>query len=268
MSAPSNLDAFRAHLEEAGLSPHSIRGYCSVIRQLLAESTGDEAACRAFAKRRLQDATPGTTSVVTTALHRWADFRETSVNLPKGRKRPAAQREALDREGLAAYQDAVALCPLPVVRTVLQLLPLTGMRIHELCKVERKDLIATGDRLGIHVVGKGSKPRFVPLGSRGRAILRQYLTFAEDSPFLFPAPSNADEPVPPDTVRKHLRELRGGETWSPHVLRHTYATLALEEGVDLISLKALLGHTRTETTAIYAHPTARGLEKMVEKIEG
>jgi site-specific recombinase XerD len=55
---------------------------------------------------------------------------------------------------------------------------------------------------------------------------------------------------------------------SPHVLRHTYATALLAEGVDVRSLQALLGHEAIATTMRYLHPSTDDLARSVGKLKG
>ena len=56
-------------------------------------------------------------------------------------------------------------------------------------------------------------------------------------------------------------------TSRPHTLRHSFGKHALDAGADLVSVAALLGHQRLETTAIYTTPSQRDLERVVEKLE-
>ena len=53
---------------------------------------------------------------------------------------------------------------------------------------------------------------------------------------------------------------------TPHTLRHTFGKGLLDAGVDLVTVAALLGHERLETTAIYTQPSARDLERAVERL--
>ena len=53
----------------------------------------------------------------------------------------------------------------------------------------------------------------------------------------------------------------------PHTLRHSFAKHTLDAGANLVAVAALLGHQRLETTAIYTTPSARDLEKAVERLQ-
>ena len=67
-------------------------------------------------------------------------------------------------------------------------------------------------------------------------------------------------------ITKYAR-LAGLEHLTPHTLRHSFGKHALDAGADLVSVSALLGHQRLETTAIYTTPSQRDLQKVVEKLE-
>ena len=67
-------------------------------------------------------------------------------------------------------------------------------------------------------------------------------------------------------MEKYARQA-GLEDVSPHTLRHSFAKQLLDEGVDLVTVSALLGHERLETTAIYTQPGPRDLERAVQKLE-
>ena len=66
-------------------------------------------------------------------------------------------------------------------------------------------------------------------------------------------------------VKKYARRA-GLEGVSPHTLRHTFGKSALDAGVDLVTVAALMGHDSVETIAIYTHPSHRDLEQAVEKL--
>jgi integrase/recombinase XerC len=68
-----------------------------------------------------------------------------------------------------------------------------------------------------------------------------------------------------DLVTKYAK-LAGLQDVTPHTLRHTFAKLLLDSGVDLVTLAKLLGHERIETTAIYTTPSQQDLEQAVDRL--
>lgn len=191
---------------------------------------------------------------------------EVRAMLPRIRGRKSATRDALSPEQLTAYYEAVETVRDPI-RTVLLLLPRSGLRISEACKLRRSEVSERNGRLVLRIRGKGDKPRIVPLGSEGTALLRAYMDNAGED-YLFPGRGG---PLTPGAVRQVTRKLRdkyGIEDLSPHVLRHTYATSLLSEGVDVRSLQALLGHESVATTMRYLHPSTDDLARSIDKLKG
>jgi len=116
--------------------------------------------------------------------------------------------------------------------------------------------------------GKGNKTRRVPLNGEVRQSLKVWLDerpkVAEDWLFL----SRSGRALAERDVQRMVAEyarLAGVEA-TPHTLRHTFATRAVEKGVDVATLAAILGHSRIETTGRYLHPTAERIQDAVEGI--
>jgi len=155
-------------------------------------------------------------------------------------------------------------------RAMLELMARAGLRVGEVVALERDDL-RLGERSGWAVVrsGKGAKRREVPLNSSVRAALRAYL----DARPPFPTPrlfvSASGRPLSARDVQRMVAEaarrarIEGKVT--PHTLRHTFATRALEKGMDIATLAAILGHESIATTSRYLHPSAA---RMAEAVEG
>ena len=140
-------------------------------------------------------------------------------------------------------------------RAILYLLISCGLRVSELCALDRADL--GPDR--VRVLGKGNKERVVFFGPACRAALDAWLTVRPDVPgedalFL----SNYRARIAPRSVQAMLdRRLTGAgldpSTISPHKLRHTAATLMIKNGVDTRVVQEVLGHSNLNTTQIYTH---------------
>ncbi|MCC6179373.1 MAG: tyrosine-type recombinase/integrase [Chloroflexi bacterium] len=147
----------------------------------------------------------------------------------------------------------------------------TGIRVSELCALTLGD-IEISERKGTLVVrsGKGRKYRSLPLNADVRKALKDYQevrpTVGTDALFVGQRGTGVSSRAVELLVTKYAR-LAGLEGMTPHTLRHSFGKHALDAGADLVSVAALLGHERLETTAIYTTPSQRDLERVVEKLE-
>jgi site-specific recombinase XerD len=147
----------------------------------------------------------------------------------------------------------------------------TGIRVSELSGLMLGD-VETSERKGTLTVrsGKGSKFRVLPLNIDARRAIAAYLevrpTVSADQLFIGQRGQGISSRAVELLVTKYGR-LAGLEDVTPHTLRHSFGKHALDAGADLVSVSALLGHQRLETTAIYTTPSARDLERVVEKLE-
>lgn len=155
-------------------------------------------------------------------------------------------------------------------RAILATLAFTGTRLSEVTGINLKDLDLANRT--VRVLGKGSKERLIPLNEVVLAALNNWLNvrLLSDSPALFlnrfgrRLTGRSIENI----VRKHV--LRAGifkDGISPHKLRHTFATLLHAHEVDLIEIKALMGHANIASTQIYTHTSSGKLRAAVARIE-
>ena len=148
-------------------------------------------------------------------------------------------------------------------RVLLQVAYGCGLRLNELLHLRVGDIDSA--RMVIHVrQGKGAKDRLVPLSLRLLDELRAYWRLCRPRTWLFPG-QTADGTMTSSNVQRRFGRLvrRVGLTkrCSMHTLRHSYATHLLEAGVDVLTLKALLGHASLQTTARYLHVSTRRLHQ-------
>src|SRR5215212_9828822 len=147
----------------------------------------------------------------------------------------------------------------------------TGIRVSELSSLMLGD-VETSERKGSLTVrsGKGGKFRVLPLNVDARRAIASYLevrpTVTDDHLFIGQRGQGVSSRAVELLVTKYGR-LAGLEDVTPHTLRHSFGKHALDAGADLVSVSALLGHQRLETTAIYTTPSRRDLEKVVAKLE-
>ena len=145
-------------------------------------------------------------------------------------------------------------------RAVLELMYGSGLRIAEVLDARLGSLdLRTGL---LRVVGKGDKERLVPLTRPSREALSRYLSRGRDvlggskaSPHLFL--SRRGSRLSRMGLWKRLRgyAVQAGveDVFTPHVLRHSFATHLLEGGADLRVIQELLGHVSVTTTQVYTH---------------
>lgn len=152
---------------------------------------------------------------------------------------------------------------------VMEMLFATGVRVSELCGLNVKDVDLT--RACIMVWGKGAKERLLYIGNTEVLnALKQYLGLAErsaDSPlFLNRRGSRLSEQSVRLILRKYEQKAHLTLHVTPHMFRHSFATLLLEEGVDIRYIQKMLGHSSIVTTQIYTDvATAKQREILTQK---
>jgi len=154
-------------------------------------------------------------------------------------------------------------------RAMLEIIYATGLRVSELVSLKLSDLQM--DVGYLTAFGKRSKQRIVPLGETAIAVLQEYLQNGrpglekqKGSHFLFL--NRSGEGLTRQGFWKIIkrRALEAGiaQSITPHTMRHSFATHLLENGADLRSVQAMLGHADISTTQIYTHVTRERLRKI------
>ncbi len=157
-------------------------------------------------------------------------------------------------------------------QALLEVLYSTGARVSEVAGMTEKDM----DLLSgfVTVRGKGKKERLCALGVPAGRVLRKTLASAEmiwgsGRKAAIPLFRNKrGEPITPRSIermmKKYLAEAGLSHEFSPHALRHSFATHLLDAGADLRSVQELLGHASLSTTQIYTHVTIERLKKVYQ----
>ena len=158
-------------------------------------------------------------------------------------------------------------------RLVLELLYGSGLRVAELCQIDR-GAFRPGNA-HIEVIGKGAKHRRVPLSEPAVALLGAWRDGGSDEFDVQRLRADADRD--PAALLVNLRGKRIGTRdvqrildrhaatpTHPHALRHTYATHLLDGGADLRVVQELLGHQRLATTQIYTRVSRERLREVYE----
>jgi site-specific recombinase XerD len=157
-------------------------------------------------------------------------------------------------------------------RALLETLFSTGLRVSELCSLNRDiDL----DKKEIRVRGKGGKIRLVFISEIAKFYLKKYLEKRNDKePALFISLSKNSKfkrltPRGVEKIIKYYAKKSGIiKKITPHTLRHQFATDLLMAGADLRAIQLLLGHKNLQTTQIYTHLTNKELKEIHKAFHG
>lgn len=160
-------------------------------------------------------------------------------------------------------------------KALLELLFSTGMRVSELVSLPRDIDLSRGE---FSIRGKGEKVRVVFVSPSARDAVNEYLkkrTDMDDAMFVQfgKASKNAkDLRLTARSVERLVKAyaIKSGisKKVTPHVIRHSFATDLLENGADLRSVQALLGHANITTTQVYTHVTDKHLKEVHSKFHG
>jgi len=155
---------------------------------------------------------------------------------------------------------------------ILLILYDNGMRISELVTLRISNIDFEGKT--IRVMGKGRIERLVPITVYTRRHIAKYIDGARSKlslgncPYLFA--NYDDEPISKNSVQQFMRRLLvksglKGVKFSPHILRHSFATQFLANGDSVFHLKAILGHKSLTTTLRYTKLQVQDIQKQHEK---
>lgn len=272
---------FERWLRDDGAASRTASEYGRVLRK--AAPSGDEprSALEAWYVETVRGKSRSTQVAYAAALRKWADWRDLGgLNLPKPKGAKAREyRDALTDDEYERYRRDVWESDLPIpVKTVLLLLPDTGLRITEACSLHWSQHKTDGKgRRILEIQGKRERRRRVPLNAVAQHVIDLYCKWpgAPQAGFLFPSPLGDAPYLSPKTVRAHLDALRRRKGWdgtlervSPHVLRHTFASRLVNRGVSVKHIQVLLGHANVQTTQVYLHPDDDSLHAATDAIMG
>lgn len=288
-------DAYERHIKGTGLARSSKSTYAGEVARFCTWLATNEVAIREHdpvevftigyardyaardyrewmltkAKREPKGVDTALTSL--SSLFGWLGLGRPDVKMVAGRKRTAPKALAVEeRKRLLRAAERRGKRDLALVAVAIG----SGLRAAELAALDTDDVWVT-DRKGAVQVrhGKGGKPRTVPLAPVARDPLREWLNEHPGRQDRVAGPlwtkHGSAERLSYRTVR-HTITAVGVEAEvdvSPHVLRHTYATMMLREAkADIVLVSELLGHASVETTRIYMAPTTEVAEAAVERL--
>ena len=165
------------------------------------------------------------------------------------------------KKATTAYSRKVALRNI----LILELLFATGMRISELCSL-KADRFDFNDYV-IKIYGKGSKERLIQIcNANVRRLINKYIITIKPEEYEFFFINRFHNRLSEQSVRymidDYTKKAQISQHITPHMFRHSFATLLLEEDVDIRYIQQMLGHSSITTTQIYTH-TSIGKQKTI-----
>lgn len=154
-------------------------------------------------------------------------------------------------------------------RLILELLITTGIRVSELCDLRKNDIMFSMNMIKIY--GKGSRERIIPIYYHTLIdAIQLYLdVFSEEliqSEYFFL--NKRKKRLSAQSVRNMLKKycilLNLNQNITPHMFRHTFATMLLDQDVDCRYIQRILGHSSILTTQIYTHVTSNKLNQIMQ----
>ncbi len=281
-----HIEDFLEYLEiERGLSPRTVANYERYLKRFqgfarakTAADITDDAVRKYRVWLNRQGLDPKTQNYHLIALrgflkylvkHDVASLIPEKIELSRTRERQIDLIDESDLERLLAAPPEGSLMGARD-RAMLEFLFSTGLRVSELCALNRESVnLGKGE---FSVRGKGGKVRVVFVAREAKEKLRAYLGRRADvSPALFvsvPRGKSVKEPtrlVPRSVQRligRYARKAGIEKKVTPHTLRHMFATDLLVNGADIRSVQAMLGHANIATTQVYTHLTDRQLKEV------
>lgn len=156
-------------------------------------------------------------------------------------------------------------------KAMVALMYSSGLRIGELCSLRYEDVDRKNLRLHIRHT-KGRHDRYAILSKAALDILTQYwFAYGRPRGYLFPKQNGQDRPIDTFFLSRHIHAHEDRLGWERritcHSFRHAFGTHLYEDGVDLLTIQALMGHKSIQSTTIYVHLASNGTGSAVSPFD-
>lgn len=281
------IDDYLIELEISNYSSNTIKTYESIINnfhEYLKEQEklyDEKQFLRAFKKyiqhlKRDKDVTQNYIYLVTVVIKKFLEFNQIyfleEVGAPKRTKSLPKSLNEVEVESLLdaiEWNDDDSVSKITTKmrdKLILTLLYSTGLRVSELVNLIIKDI--DFDERTMLIRGKGDKDRVVLFDRNAKALILKYLNLRkQENKYLFV--NKQGNPLTPRYIQLMIKEYgeKAGikKKVTPHVLRHSYATHLLKNGVDIRVIQQLLGHASLSTTQIYTNVDMETIKNVYDK---
>lgn len=170
-------------------------------------------------------------------------------------KRPKIPKKVRDGLTITELEEVRNACKDVRQRALIEVFYSTACRLDELCKLDIEDIDWSTSSVIVH--GKGNKERRVYLSEKAKYYLQLYLaTRDDDCPALIASERRPIRRLTHEGIQYQVKKIKLAsgidKPLHPHILRHTFAQLSLDAGMEIADLQALMGHESANTTLRYA----------------
>lgn len=254
---------FLSSLKIENYSEHTLKNYRYELNRftnhlntsVLKATTGDIRAYLA-AHSHLKTSTIVTKIDTLSSFYGWLVREEELLKNPCMKiKRPRLEKKVRQGLTIIELEKVRAACIDARQRAIIEVFYSTGCRLDELRKLDINDIDwESGSTI---VFGKGNKERHVYLSEKAKYYLKKYLdSRTDDCPALIASTRNPIRRLTNEGIQYQVKKIRDvaqiEKPLHPHVLRHTFAQLSLNNGMELADLQSLMGHEKADTTTRYA----------------
>jgi site-specific recombinase XerD len=260
---PEKVDFYVASKRLEGLSEKTLKGYRSELlvfsrfiqKPTVLVTTADIRSFLAYFKEAKMS-TIGQKLTVLKSFFGWLVKEEVILRDPTGKvklpKKPKRLPKGLSIEELETVREA---CSTLRQRALIEVFYSTGCRLSELAAMNKEDINV--QNMNMNVIGKGDKERVVYLSFKALFHLKKYLKSRnDDCEALFVTERKPFRRMGTRAIQREIDKIELAsnikKNLHPHIMRHTFATLSMDSGIELSDLQHLMGHSNPGTTLIYA----------------
>lgn len=276
------LDSFREMLSLRGLAGHTLTSYCTYIRaylgylsDILHRSPEDVswAELRDYV-RWLQKSRGLSDRTINCAISQLRFFTLYVLHKPWDDTQLPTRRFDVYLPYVPSKQETwqfISTMPDLKQKTMVTVMYSSGLRVGEVCRLRYEDVDRKNMRLHITHC-KNRNDRYAILSGAALGLLTRYwFAYGRPRGFLFPKQNGEDRPIDTFFLSRHIHAHEDRLGWEHrltcHSFRHAFGTHLYEDGADLLTIKALLGHKSLCSTTIYVHLAGGGIRGAVSPFD-
>ena len=260
---PDNIEVYLASKKLEGFSNKTIKCYNSELmmfsdffKKPLAQITTADIRKYLSSFSDVKSSTIGTKLSVLKSFFSWLVSEEILLRNPTSKiklpKTPDRLPKGLTIEELELIRES---CQTLRERALIEVMYSTAGRLHEIVNMDKDDINI--QKMSTRIIGKGNKERISYLSFKALYHLKKYLNSRSDNnDALFVTERKPFNRISGRSIEREIDEIhkRSGisKKLTPHVLRHSYACLSMDAGIELADLQSLMGHSQPSTTLVYA----------------